>query len=130
MQEMDQTGVSWAGYAQSMPFPGDIVSSGDYSVDQLPFAKFSYVFNNTPAYLQAHLLPLTQLSTDLQDPSNFPQFTWIAANEANNMEGPVNSSPGIANSLAASSQPPVQRRGRRPVCPATGVHHSKLANVE
>jgi hypothetical protein len=99
MQEMDQAGISWAGYAQSMPSPGDIVSSGDYSVDQLPFAEFSYVFNNTPAYLQDHLLPLTQLSTDLQDPNTFPDFTWIAANEANNMEGPINTPSGIANFL-------------------------------
>ncbi len=95
MQEMDQAGISWAGYAQSMPTPGDLMSSGDYSVDELPFAQFNYVYDNTPAYLQEHLLPLTDLSTDLQDPSNFPEFTWIAANEANNGEGPINSLQGI-----------------------------------
>jgi Phosphoesterase family len=95
MQEMDQANISWAGYAQSMPTPGDLVSSGDYSVDQLPFAQFSYVFNNTPAYLQDHLLPLTDLSTNLQDPNTFPEFTWIAADEANNGEGPVNSLGGV-----------------------------------
>ena len=95
MQEMDQAGISWAGYAQSMPTPGDLVSSGDYSVDELPFAQFNYVYDNTPAYLQEHLLPLTQLSTDLQNPSSFPEFTWIAANEANNGEGPIDSLQGI-----------------------------------
>jgi hypothetical protein len=100
MQEMDQAGISWAGYAQSMPTPGDLVSSGDYSADELPFTQFNYVFDNTPAYLQEHLLPLTQLSTDLQDPNSFPEFTWIAANEANNMEGPVNTPAGIAQFIA------------------------------
>jgi hypothetical protein len=95
MQEMDQANISWAGYAQSMPTPGDLVSSGDYSVDELPFAQFNYVFDNSPTYLQEHLLPLTQLSTDLQDPSKFPEFTWIAANEANNGEGPIDSLQGI-----------------------------------
>ena len=75
------------------------MSSGNYSVDQLPFAQFSYVYDNTPAYLQEHLLPLTQLSTDLQDPSTFPEFTWIAADEANNMEGPVDTPSGIAQFL-------------------------------
>ena len=99
MQEMDQAGISWAGYAQSMPTPGDIVSSGDYSVDELPFAQFNYVFDNTPAYLQEHLLPLTQLSTDLQNPSTFPEFTWIAADENNNMEGPIEVFGGIAHFL-------------------------------
>jgi hypothetical protein len=99
MEEMDKAGISWAGYAQSMPFPGDITSSGDYSVDQLPFAQFNYVYDNTPAYLQEHLLPLTQLSTDLQDPKAFPEFTWIAANEDNNMEGPINTLGGLAQFL-------------------------------
>jgi hypothetical protein len=98
MQEMDKAGISWAGYAQSMPTPGDLVSSGDYSVDELPFAQFNYVFDNTPAYLQEHLLPLTQLHDDLADPTKpFPEFTWIAANEANNMEGPINSLGGLTH---------------------------------
>ncbi|BBX48245.1 hypothetical protein GCM10009641_07100 [Mycobacterium cookii] len=95
MQEMDQAGISWAGYAQSMPTPGDLVSSGNYSVDELPFAQFHYVYDNTPAYLQEHLLPLTDLQNNLADPSKFPEFTWIAADEANNGEGPINSLSGI-----------------------------------
>jgi hypothetical protein len=95
MQEMDQAGISWAGYAQSMPTPGDLVSSGNYAVDQLPFAQFDYVFDNTPAYLQEHLLPLTDLSTNLQDPNTFPEFTWIAADEDHNGEGPIDSLQGI-----------------------------------
>jgi Phosphoesterase family len=99
MQEMDQAGISWAGYAQGMPFPGDLTSSGDYAVDQLPFAQFSYIFDNTPAYLQEHLLPLTDLSTNLEDPNTFPEFTWIAADEANNMEGPIDTPSGIAQFL-------------------------------
>jgi Phosphoesterase family len=101
MQEMDQAGISWAGYAQSMPFPGDLVSSGNYAVDQLPFAQFSYVYDNTPAYLQEHLLPLTQLSTNLEDPNTFPEFTWIAADEDNNMEGPIDTPSGIAQFLVS-----------------------------
>jgi hypothetical protein len=99
MQEMDQANISWAGYAQGMPTPGDLTSSGDYAVDQLPFAQFSYVYDNTPAYLQQHLLPLTELSTNLDDPSTFPAFTWIAADEANNMEGPVDTPSGLAQFL-------------------------------
>lgn len=100
MQEMDQAGISWAGYAQSMPSPGAIVSSGDYAVDELPFTQFSYVYGNTPDYLEEHLLPLTQLATDLAHPSTFPGFTWIAANEDNNMEGPVDTFSGILQFIA------------------------------
>ncbi|UMB68356.1 alkaline phosphatase family protein [Mycobacterium paraterrae] len=100
MQEMDLAGISWAGYAQSMPTPGDLVSSGDYSVDELPFTQFSYVTDNTPAYLADHLLPLGNLSDDLQDPGSFPEFTWIAANEANNGEGPIDSLQGLAQFIS------------------------------
>lgn len=100
MQEMDEAGISWAGYAQSMPSAGDLVSSGDYSADELPFAQFGYVYGNTPDYLQEHLLPLTQLSDDLADPSTFPGFTWIAANEDNNMEGPVDTLSGVLQFIA------------------------------
>ncbi len=94
MQEMDGQGVTWAGYGQSMPAPGTILSTGDYAVDELPFAQFDYVYNNTPAFQAAHLFPLTYLSGALNlpnTPSSFPNFTWIAANESNNMEGPVSS---------------------------------------
>lgn len=100
MQEMDQLGISWAGYAQSMPTAGDLTSSGDYSVDELPFAEFGYVYGNTPDYLQEHLLPLDQLSTDLANPSTFPGFTWIAANEDNNGEGPVDTLSGVLQFIA------------------------------
>ncbi len=96
MQEMDQAGISWAGYAQGMPFPGATMSSGTYAPDALPFLEFKYVFNNTPAYLQTHLLPTTQLSTDFANPNTAPRFAWIAADSANNMEGPVNTPGSVA----------------------------------
>jgi Phosphoesterase family len=101
MQEMDQAGISWAGYAQSMPFPGDLTSSGNYAVDQLPFAQFSYVYDNTPAYLQEHLLPQSYLANALQDPSTFPEFAWVQPDEDNNMEGPIDTPSGIAQFLTS-----------------------------
>ncbi|KQH76206.1 hypothetical protein AO501_23325 [Mycobacterium gordonae] len=101
MQEMDGAGISWANYAQSMPYPGALVSSGDYSTFQIPAAQYSYVFNNTVAYQQQHLLPLTQLSTDLQNASTTPRFSWIVANNANDMEGPVDSPLGIVDFLGS-----------------------------
>ena len=91
MQEMDQQGISWVGYAQGMPLPGTIVSSGTYATDALPFLEFKYVFNNTPAYQQTHLQPLTQFVHRSADPNTAPRFAWIAADGANNMEGPLTS---------------------------------------
>ena len=101
MQEMDQAGISWAGYAQGMPFPGDLTSSGDYAVDQLPFAQFSYVYDNTPAYLAEHLLPQSYLANALQDPSTFPEFAWVQPDEDSNMEGPIDTPSGIAQFIAS-----------------------------
>lgn len=100
MQEIDQAGISWAGYAQSMPNPGALEPSGDYSPDELQFIQFSYVSDNTPDYLQEHLLPLTELSTDLENPNTFPEFTWIAADEDHNMEGPVDTLSGVLQFIA------------------------------
>jgi hypothetical protein len=101
MQEMDQAGISWAGYAQGMPFPGDLTSSGDYAVDQLPFAQFSYVYDNTPAYLAEHLLPQSDLANALQDPNTFPEFAWVQPDEDNNMEGPIDTPSGITQFIAS-----------------------------
>ena len=124
MQEMDQAGISWAGYAQGMPTPGDLTSSGDYAVDQLPFAQFSYVYDNTPAYLQEHLLPLTDLSTNLEDPSTFPEFTLDRCGRGQQHGRPYRYSfwPCPVRYQPAH-EPAVQRRGRRPVRPARGVRH-------
>ncbi|ODQ97489.1 alkaline phosphatase family protein, partial [Mycobacterium intermedium] len=99
MEAMDNAGITWAGYADGMPYPGAIVNSGDYVVDSLPFLQFTYVYNNTTAYHEQHLLPLTQLGLDLQNPATFPKFTWIAANDHTNMEGPIDFPDGTANWL-------------------------------
>ena len=101
MQEMDQAGISWAGYGQGMPTPGTIESSGDYAVDQMPFAQFNYVFDNTPAYLQEHLLPQSYLANALQDPSTFPEFAWVQPDEDNNMEGPIDTPSGLFQFIAS-----------------------------
>jgi hypothetical protein len=101
MQEMDQAGISWAGYGQGMPAPGTIESSGDYAVDQMPFAQFSYVYDNTPAYLQEHLLPQSYLANALQDPSTFPEFAWVQPDEDNNMEGPIDTPSGLFQFIAS-----------------------------
>ena len=93
---IEAAGETWAGYEQGMPAPGSLMSTADYSPDELPFFAFSDIFNN-PARAQAHLFPLTQLATDLQSTSTTPNFSWIAANEANNGEGPITFPFGILN---------------------------------
>ena len=78
---IEAAGKTWAGYEQN---------GGGYSspTDQLPFLTFSDIYND-PARVQAHLFPLTELAPDLQSPATAPNFAWIAADEANNGEGPI-----------------------------------------
>ncbi|BDE17107.1 hypothetical protein Mkiyose1665_59580 [Mycobacterium kiyosense] len=73
------------------------LSSGEYNVDQLPFPRLTYVYNNSPTYLADHLLPLTQLHDDLLNPLTAPRFAWICGSEEANMEGPVSSPLDILN---------------------------------
>jgi hypothetical protein len=97
---IEAAGKTWAGYAQGMSAAGPYVSTSDYSPDQLPFMAFSDIYNN-PARAVSHLFPLTKLATDLSSNATAPNFAWFAANEANNMEGPIDSVAGILSYLGA-----------------------------
>jgi hypothetical protein len=79
--EIEAAGKTWAAYEQN--------GGGYSSPGQLPFLAFSDIYND-PARVQAHVLPLTRLATDLASTSTAPNFAWIAADENNNMEGPIN----------------------------------------
>jgi hypothetical protein len=85
---IEAAGKTWAGYEQGMPFPGATTSTANFSPDELPFLAFTDIFDN-PARAAAHLFPLTQMATDLNSAATTPNFAWFAANEANNMEGPL-----------------------------------------
>ena len=79
MQEMDQAGVSWAVYDEGIPSGTTDITPQD-AAGATPFGEFSYVFDNTPAYLQDHIFPQSDLSSALQNPSTFPDFTWVKPN--------------------------------------------------
>jgi hypothetical protein len=85
---LDNAGKMWKGYAQSMPYPGALEASGDFSLDQLPFWAFDGIGNNAD-YAAEHLFPLEQMAIDLQSPETAPAYAWWGANEDFNGEGPV-----------------------------------------
>ncbi len=76
MQEMDEDGVSWGAYEQGIA-PGTTDITPQDAADATPFGLFSYVYDNTPAYLAEHIFPQSDLSSALQNPSTFPEFAWI-----------------------------------------------------
>lgn len=84
LQEMDQAGKSWAFYEESMPSPCDEQVTW-WQYEPMPWAYFSYIVNNTPAYCQAHVLPLTEMSTDLASTSTSPNFIWVQPDACDSM---------------------------------------------
>lgn len=79
-------GKTWAAYEQN--------GGGYTNAGELGFLTFSNIYNN-PDLVNANIRPLTQMATDLSDPSTTPNFVWWAADEDNNMEGPVDTLRGV-----------------------------------
>jgi len=109
VDQLDQAGVSWKGYMESMPSAGYTANFGDctsggtpdpnctavvngkgdtgtalYTRKHDPFMQYPAVFNNPQR--AANVVPLTQLSSDLNS-GNVPQFAWISPNACNDMHG-------------------------------------------
>lgn len=83
--ELEATGKTWKGYNEGANGPCDLTTHGYTYPDDEPFTLYNDVANNT-ARCDAHIVPLTQLSTDLAATSTTPAFSWIAANDYNDME--------------------------------------------
>ena len=81
-----RAGGSWRGYMENAAGPCDTTAHGAYTVDDLPFYFFKDVKDN-PANCKAHLLPQTQLATDLQQTGTTPTFSWLSADDCDDMEG-------------------------------------------
>jgi phospholipase C len=104
VDQLEQAGISWKGYMESMPSAGytgnygdcsspnpdpDCTAAGDtgtalYVRKHNPFMQYPDVLNNTGRV--ADVVPLTQLSSDLAS-NSVPQFVWISPNICNDMHG-------------------------------------------
>lgn len=103
--QLDQAGVSWKGYMESMPSAGYTGDYGDctsgttldpdctagsdtgtalYVRKHNPFMQYPDIFNNPQR--AANVVPLTQLSTDLNS-GHVAQFVWISPNVCDDMHG-------------------------------------------
>ncbi len=80
---------TWAAYQ---------LGGGGYSTptDRTPFLAFSDIYNN-PARVASHIFDVSQMATDLADSATTPNFAWLAADEATNMEGPISNLQGIVS---------------------------------
>ncbi len=82
---MDQAGKSWKEYLDGANGNCDSTSHSYYAPDDAPFYYFQDMKSNA-AYCQAHMQPLTQMTTDLKSTATTPNFAWFAADDCNDME--------------------------------------------
>jgi hypothetical protein len=92
--QLDQAGISWAGYMENMPTAGytggdtggaDGYGNSLYVQHHNPFVYFPSLAGE----LITHVKPLLSMVADLNSP-NPPAFTWVSPNMVDNMhDGPL-----------------------------------------
>ena len=109
---VESAGKSWKGHMESMPSTCFVGDSYPYVQKHDPFIYFNNIRTNT-SRCQSHVVPYTQLGTDLKSASTTPSFGWITPNMCNDMhdcsvaQGDVwleQQVPAILNSAAFKTQ--------------------------
>lgn len=102
---LEAAGKTWKSYEQGMGTPCNMTNSADshFHADDAPFANYTNISGNL-ARCQAHLVDLSQLTTDLQSTATTPAFSWIAADNWYNGEDAYYSNMSINTSLTAQDQ--------------------------
>ena len=84
MDRVEGAGLSWKAYMESMPSACSTTDSYPYAVKHNPFVYYNDIRNNA-SRCQSHVVPFTQLSTDLRSASTTPSYSWITPNMCNDM---------------------------------------------
>ncbi|SFS00658.1 Phosphoesterase family protein [Dyella sp. OK004] len=79
---LEAMGKTWKAYEQGMGTPCNTNKNYDsyYAPDDAPFINFTNISNDA-ARCQAHLVDLSQLTSDLQTAATTPNFAWLAADD-------------------------------------------------
>ena len=81
---IENSGRTWKEYAESMPSACYAYNSGEYATKHNPFLYYTDIINN-PTRCAAHVVPLTQLTTDLKYIKTTPNFAYITPNQCSDM---------------------------------------------
>ena len=81
--QVESSGRSWKGYLESMPSSCYVGDAYPYMQKHNPFIYYNDVRTN-PARCAEHVVPFTQLSTDLVN-GTVPNLAWITPNMCNDM---------------------------------------------
>jgi phosphatidylinositol-3-phosphatase len=81
---LESAGSTWKAYMESMPSPCFVGDSYPYAQKHNPFIYFNDIRTNSTR-CKAHVVPFTQLATDLTSTSTTPNFGFITPNMCNDM---------------------------------------------
>jgi hypothetical protein len=83
---LDAAHETWKAYLQGAAGPCDDTVHNQYWDDDLPFLFFRDI-RERPAYCDAHVVPMGQYRQDLRRARTTPSFSWLGANDCDDMEG-------------------------------------------
>ena len=81
---LESAGKTWKGYMDSMPSACFVGDSSPYAQKHDPFIYFNAIRTNT-ARCSSHVVPYSQLATDLRSTATTPSFSFITPNMCNDM---------------------------------------------
>ena len=81
---LDAGGSTWKAYEESMPSACYVGDSSPYAQKHDPFIYFNDIRSNSTR-CRSHVVPYTQLSSDLQSTSTTPNYAFITPNMCNDM---------------------------------------------
>lgn len=111
--EIQNSGRTWKAYAESMPSSCYSLNYGNnFATKHVPFLYYKDIIGNS-SRCDSHVVPFTQMATDLQSVSTTPNYAFITPNLCNDMHNcPVSTGdswlsttvPEILNSKAFTTQ--------------------------
>jgi phosphatidylinositol-3-phosphatase len=81
---LDAAGSSWKAYEESMPSACFVGDSYPYAQKHDPLIYFNDIRTNS-SRCQSHIVPYTQLATDLRSTTTTPSYSFITPNMCNDM---------------------------------------------
>jgi phosphatidylinositol-3-phosphatase len=82
--EISASGRSWRMYAEGMPTPCTAHNVGNYAVKHVPFLYYPDVTKNA-SYCAAHVVPYSDLATDLAIPTQLPNYSFVSPDLCDDM---------------------------------------------
>lgn len=81
---LEHAGKTWKEYAESMPQPCYPYTSGEYAVKHDPFMYYPDITDNN-SRCKSHVVPFSQLATDLSTVNSLPNYIFITPNLCDDM---------------------------------------------